>query len=132
MDKPYKMDKSRENGFTLVEVLVALVIFSTAILGLLNAGTKNIQAVSILEQKQIAGIVADNQLILAMNSEEGLKIGTQTDIVEMDGRKWSWRILTEATEQVGFFKLTINVNIDGFEQVIISRIAFVQAKTELL
>jgi len=117
-----------QNGFTLVEVLVALVIFSTAILGLLSAGTKNIQAVSILEQKQIASIVADNQLILAINSGNALRIGVQTNISEMDGRKWQWRILTEATDQRGFYKLTIEVNQEQNEQIIISRIAFAQSK----
>jgi len=124
------MNKTRENGFTLVEVLVALMIFSIAALGLLNAGTKNIQAVNILEQKQIAGIIADNQLILAVHRNAPIRIGTQTNTTEMGGRKWQWRILTETTAQAGFYKLTISVNFDHSEQVIVNRTAFTQARTQ--
>ena len=38
----------KEDGFTLVEVLAALLIFSFAIIGLTRAGTESVRAVSVL------------------------------------------------------------------------------------
>jgi len=113
-----------ENGFTLVEVLASLVIFSTAILGLMHAGAENIKAVQLIEQKQIAGIVADNQLILAQTAERGLRLGTSQDVVEMGGQKWDFELRIEETDLDGFVRLVVNVHEENQDRVMISRTAF--------
>lgn len=113
-----------QDGFTLVEVLTSLLIFSTAILGLMHAGTENIRAVNVIEQKQTAGIIADNQLILAMNSEQILRPGVTEETLEMNGRDWDWEIRIEDTEQPNFVKLTVYVREKDQEQIILSRVAF--------
>jgi len=120
--------KKGQAGFTLIEVLASLLIFSTAILGLMHAGTENIRAMSVLEQKQLAGIVADNQLLLALNRSAPLRVGTQQDSSEMAGRDWNWRIQTEDTGTAGFFRLTITVQEKTSEQVLITRTAFAATK----
>lgn len=123
---------SSERGFTLVEVLVALVIFSTAILGLMRAGTQNIQAVHVAEQKQVAGMIADNQLILALHSETPLRVGSRQGNVEMASWHWNWILQTETTTQAGFYKLTMTISEKDSEQTILTRIAYthspIQAK----
>lgn len=118
------MSRTGEKGFTLVEVLAALLIFSTAILGLMHAGTENIRAMNAIEQKQIAGIVADNQLILALNNEAPLRRGSQQDSSKMAGREWHWQISTEQTEEPGFYKLTATVRLQSSEQILLTRTAF--------
>ncbi|MBL4853977.1 MAG: type II secretion system minor pseudopilin GspI [Robiginitomaculum sp.] len=115
-------------GFTLIEVLASLLIFSTAILGLMHAGTENIRAMSVLEQKQLAGIIADNQLLLALNRPEPPRVGAQQDSGEMGGRDWNWRIQTEDTGTAGFFKLTITVQEKTSEQILMTRTAFASSK----
>ncbi len=118
------MNHAGEKGFTLVEVLAALLIFSTAILGLMHAGTENIRAMNAVEQKQIAGIVADNQLILALNNEAPLRRGSQQDSSKMAGREWHWQIRTEQTEEPDFYKLTATVRLQNAEQILLTRTAF--------
>ena len=100
------------------------MIFSIAILGLLRAGTENIRAVNQVKQKQIAGIIADNQLILAMVGGENLQIGIKQDFTQMSGRDWQWKISTEKTSQAGFYKLTVEVREKNSEQIVIKRTAF--------
>ena len=56
-----------EAGFTLVEVLAALLIFSFAIIGLTHSGTESVRAITILEHKTYAGIVADNRIVQALS-----------------------------------------------------------------
>ncbi len=127
-----KRPAKKQAGFTLIEVLASLLIFSTAILGLMHAGAENIRAVNVLEQKQLAGIVADNQLLLVLNGPTPIRVGVQQDSGEMGGRDWNWRIQTEDTVTTGFFKLTITVQEKTSEQVLISRTAFATAKTTSL
>ncbi|PHS36751.1 MAG: type II secretion system protein GspI [Robiginitomaculum sp.] len=119
---------NKKSGFTLIEVLASLLIFSTAILGLMHAGSENIRAMSVLEQKQLAGIVADNQLLLALNRSAPLRVGTQQDSGEMAGRDWNWRIQTQDTGNAGFFKITITVREKTSEQVLMTRFAFAANK----
>ncbi len=119
---------TNNGGFTLVEVLAALLIFSTAILGLMSAGTENIRIMSKIEQKQIAGIIADNQLILLQNDRRPLRVGSQKGNAEMAGRDWHWQIRTEETGQAGFFKLTAEVKLEDGAQIIITRTAFTRRK----
>ena len=113
-----------QSGFTLVEVLASLVIFSTAILGLMHAGAENIKAVQLVEQKQIAGIVADNQLILAQTNERGLRLGTSQDVVEMNGQKWDFELRIEETDLDGFVRLVVDVHEENQDRILISRTAF--------
>ena len=56
---------SSESGFSLIGVLAALLVFSIGILGLMRAGTQSTQSVGVLQDKMLAGIIADNQLTLA-------------------------------------------------------------------
>ena len=130
MTRPTTKTNTHQAGFTLIEVLVALLIFSTAIMGLMHAGTENIRAVSILEQKQLAGIVADNQLLLALNRPgQGIKIGSQLDGGEMGGRDWLWKIRTENSGTPDFYRITITVKEKKSEQVLATRTAFTTKKS---
>lgn len=112
----------KEEGFTLVEVLAALLIFSFAIIGLTRAGTESVRAVSVLKDKSYAGIVADNQLIRARMAP--LEVGTKTGEESVSGKAYNWRVETSTTESSGFYRLIVTVSDDETDQVIISRTAF--------
>lgn len=59
-----RTDYSDQSGFTLIEVLAALVIFSVSILGLISSITHATQTATTLEQRSFAAIVAENQIAL--------------------------------------------------------------------
>lgn len=119
--------RKKEDGFTLVEVLAALLIFSFAIIGLTRAGTESVRAVSVLKDKSYAGIVADNQLIRARIAP--LEVGVKTGEESVSGKAYDWRVETSKTESTDFYRLIVTVNDADNEQVIISRTAFRTDKT---
>ena len=112
----------KEDGFTLVEVLAALLIFSFAINGLTRAGTESVRAVSVLKDKSSAGIVADNQLIRARIAP--LEVGVKTGEESVSGNVYDWRVETSQTDNADFYRLIVTVNDANNDQVIISRTAF--------
>lgn len=112
----------KEDGFTLVEVLAALLIFSFAIIGLTRAGTESVRAVSALKDKSYAGIVADNQLIRARIAP--LEVGVKTGEESVSGKVYDWRVETSQTDNADFYRLIVTVNDANNDQVIISRTAF--------
>ncbi len=112
----------RDEGFTLVEVLAALLIFSFAIIGLTRAGTESVRAVSVLKDKSYAGIVADNQLIRSRITP--LEVGVKTGEESVSGKRYDWRLETSKTESEGFYKLEVSVHDAESDQLILSRTAF--------
>ena len=119
--------RKKDDGFTLVEVLAALLIFSFAIIGLTRAGTESARAISVLKDKSYAGIVADNQLIRARIKP--LEVGVKTGEESVSGKAYNWRVETSKTESAGFYRLIVTVNEAKSEQIIITRTAFRTDKT---
>ena len=58
-----------DRGFTLVEVMAALMIFSVAIVGLVGVNNQGLRTVNAIEQKMIAGVVADNVIVEARRKD---------------------------------------------------------------
>ena len=88
-----------QGGFTLIEVIVALAIFSLAALALLRlegAGTVN---AARLETRVIGQAVARNVAIEALLLPKPPSIGTQRGQSDNVGRIWHWiRIVRSAPE----------------------------------
>lgn len=118
---------NRDSGFTLIEVLVALLIFSIAIIGLTRAGTESVRVVSALKDKTYAGIVADNQIIRARIRP--LEIGVETGEESVRGKDYDWRTEISKTESAGFYRVIVSVNDPENDQMLISRTAFRTDKT---
>lgn len=112
----------KQAGFTLIEVLAALLIFSVAIIGLTHAGTESARAVSAIDQKMLAGIVADNQLVLSR--QEALKIGVETGEETAMSRTFEYEVETRATDIAGFHEIVVKVKAKDRSQIIIERKAF--------
>ncbi len=102
-----KTPRRKDAGFTLIEVLAALLIFSLAIMGLTRTGMQSARAVAALEQKTWAGVIADNQLVIARTSE--LVKGRRTGEDEVMGRSYVYSVDTADTDTPNFFKITIDV-----------------------
>lgn len=113
-----------EAGFTLVEVLVSLVIFSVAILGLTQAGTQTVSTFSQIEQRTYASIVADNQLALARLQKDNPFARSQSGESEAGGRLFEFSVVRVETEIPDFFELVVRVSPRGSEQILVERRAF--------
>ncbi len=78
----------REGGFTLVEVLAALAIFSIAAIGLVRATSEGARAARIVEGRAMAAIVADNALAETVLERARLETGRSAEVIDFAGREW--------------------------------------------
>ncbi len=110
----------KDAGFTLVEVMAALLIFSLAIVGLSRAGTQSVAHTQRLTDKTYASVVADNQLIRArmLRPQIGTKSGEET----AGGQAYIWRVETRETPQDGLLELQVSVSQD--DDMLITRRAW--------
>ncbi len=113
----------KDAGFTLVEVMAALLIFSVAIVGLSRVGTQSVAHTQRLTDKTYAGVVADNQLIRARMQRP--QIGTTSGEETAGGQIYRWQIVTTETPQAGLLELQVEVS-QG-DAVFITRRAWLSA-----
>ncbi|WP_333850347.1 type II secretion system minor pseudopilin GspI [Leclercia sp.] len=78
-------------GMTLLEVMVALVIFSTAALALMNSISLNVRFTHGLADTLQASWVAENQLAEAQLMKSDFPDAQQQGTEIMGGRSWNWR-----------------------------------------
>ena len=102
--------RKKQDGFTLVEVLAALLIFSVAIIGLSRAGTQSVAHTQRLTHKTYASVIADNQLIYARMRRP--VVGTKSGREEAGGQAYDWQVETAKTPQAGLFELRVSVSQD--------------------
>ena len=123
-----QIDKGDE-GFSLIEVLAAMVIFTVAILSLSHAGTESVRGAGAIEAKTLGSIVADNQLTRARYQR--IEVGTERGQATQLGREFNWELETQETGVDGFFQLIVRVQNPVDESVYVRRIAFVREQGRL-
>ncbi|HEY0446643.1 MAG TPA: type II secretion system minor pseudopilin GspI [Allosphingosinicella sp.] len=80
----------REAGFTLVEMLVALAIFSLAALALLRLEGAVVTNAARLQDQAVAQIVARNLAVETLTDPAPPPFGRQSGQVANAGRTWTW------------------------------------------
>lgn len=96
-------------GFTLVEVLVALVIVAVAMSALLGALTSATDTTVYLREKSFAEWVALNRIaqvrLQLQRPEEGKTNGES----ELAGRRWRWEQEVQPVEVPGMLRIDVRV-----------------------
>lgn len=98
-------------GMTLFEVLVALAVFATAAVALVQAGSAHLNSLSYLEQKTFANWVASDRQAQVTLAKEWPKMGKSSGETEMAGNTWFWRQEVLETTDAQFR----GVRVDVFE-----------------
>lgn len=96
-------------GFTLIEVLAALIIVSIGMLAVIQAVTQTVSNSAYLRDKAIAHWVAMNKLTEVRLANTALSNDETSGDSEMAGRKWRWRMAVSTTDVSSMQRIVINV-----------------------
>ena len=115
--------RPKSDGFTLLEILIALAILAILMTGLLKIAADNTRNLWHVENKTIAAIVAANhavQLRLAKDKPE------QDDGWETQaGRRWYWQTQRQVTTTLGLWRYRIPVYLEGDKEPYTELISFI-------
>jgi general secretion pathway protein I len=101
----------RSRGFTLVEVLAALVIISLGMLGVIEAVSQTANNGAYLRERTIAHWIAMNRVTQVRLERTAPKVGTDSDEVEMAGRKWRWAMEVMQTQVETIRRIDVTVSL---------------------
>ncbi len=111
----------RQRGFTLLEIMVALMIFATAAVALSNSLSEATRSTGALEQRQFADLLAQNLLIdISREGYGNRSIGE----ARLAGYDFVWRRQLSDTPQPSIQRVDISIQLAGEDDTLASRSAF--------
>jgi general secretion pathway protein I len=106
----------RTRGFTLLEVLAALVIVALGMLGVIEAVSQTARNSSYVREKTIAHWIAMNQLTLARLAQQAPKVDKSSDELEMGNRRWRWTMEVTQTPVESVRRIDVRVRPEDSEE----------------
>jgi general secretion pathway protein I len=96
-------------GFTLIEVIVALVVIALGMLGVIQAVSQTASNTGYLRDKTVAHWIAMNRLTEVRLQKTAPGIDKSSDEVEMAGRRWKWTMNVTQTPVESIRRIDISV-----------------------
>ena len=100
-----------ERGFTLLEMLVALAVFSLAALALVRLQGVTLRTAEDLDSKALGQIVARNLMVEVQTDPLPPSIGEADGDVTNGGRRWHWSRVVKPTDDRRL--LQVDLTVDG-------------------
>jgi general secretion pathway protein I len=111
----------KTQGFTLLEVLIALAILAILMASTIKITANNISNLVYLENKTLAAIIASNHEVairLTAAKSESLEGWDQ-----MAGRRWYWTLKRSLSSIKGVLNYRIEVFLEGDKEPLVSLIS---------
>jgi general secretion pathway protein I len=99
----------KQQGFSLIEVLAALGVFSIGAMGLIYLNTHISRSAQHIEARFLAQVIAENVMTDTMTGNEALVIGITTGSEAQRRQKLSWTRTIAPTERADLLLLEISV-----------------------
>ncbi|MES2156771.1 MAG: type II secretion system minor pseudopilin GspI [Pseudomonadota bacterium] len=102
---------ANERGFTLLEMLVALAVFSLAALALVRLQGVTLRTAADLDSKALGQIVARNLMVEVQSDPLPPSAGQEDGEVDNGGRRWRWHRVVKPTDDQRL--LQVDLTVDG-------------------
>ncbi len=112
------MPRSRENGFTLVEVMVALTIVALSLTAIAASMNQMIDAANTMRERTYASWIAQNKIAELRLANVLPEVSSTSGEVDYAGSEWSWRAVVSETGIESFYRVDVSVSLAGSEYVI--------------
>ncbi|MEY8216092.1 MAG: type II secretion system minor pseudopilin GspI [Colwellia sp.] len=122
--------KQKNTGFTLIEVMLAMAVFSIAGLALLSAASNNARHIGHLENKMLASWVASNQLVATRLVNTWPPKNNLKGNVELAGRTWFWQQRVLKTNDKDLRAIEMEVRLKEDDKLAITSLTTYVSKVE--
>lgn len=109
MRAEFRSHEQEQRGFTLIEVVVALIVVSLGMLAVIETVGGTARNSGYLRDKTVAHWVAMNKLTEVRLQANAPAIDKSSDEVEMAGRDWRWTMEVQQTPIESIRRIDISV-----------------------
>ena len=102
-----------DRGFTLLEVLIALVVLGVTLTALIHAASVSTRDFAGMRERTFAGWIATNVLTEIRLKEANPAAGRRDGHVRYAGRDWEWTLDVQPTAEEGINRLDVQVYADA-------------------
>jgi general secretion pathway protein I len=105
---------TKQLGFTLIEVMLAMAVFAIAGVALLGVADNNYRHISHIEEQMFANWVASNQLVEVSLDKSWPPKNNRKGKVEMAGRTWYWqqKVIKTTNKELRAVNMQVRLNED--------------------
>ncbi len=103
---------SRARGFTLIEVMMALAIFATAAIAVINTASQQLRSVPLLQERTLANYVVHNRMVDILLENSFPELGSKTGEAELADRTWHWRqrVVKASDEKLRMIEVVVSLD----------------------
>jgi general secretion pathway protein I len=109
MTRANVVNRPRARGFTLIEVLAALVIVALGMMGVIEAVTQSARNGTYLREKTLAHWIAMNVVTERRLQASAPNVGETSDDVEFAGMRWHWKMVVTQTQVESMRRMDVTV-----------------------
>ncbi|MEP0356125.1 type II secretion system minor pseudopilin GspI [Paraglaciecola sp.] len=118
--------KHSSSGMTLLEVMVALLIFALTATAIMKAASEHLTTVSQIEDITFATWVANNRLSQLHIDQTWPVKNNKKGSQEMAGRTWYWQQTVEKTSDSEMVQVDVSVGLDeNYKSIVSSAVTFI-------
>src|SRR3569832_1312356 len=123
---------SRELGFTLIEILVALAIIATAVAAIVAGVNGYVSNAAYLRDRTLAQWVVMNKVAELQLGNDWPTPGTQHGESLMADHEWSWEVKISATDHPDVVRLDVSAYDDTSRTASLAVVVVFFGKQDLL
>lgn len=109
---------ARRNGFTLLEVMVALAIIGLAMLAMAGKMGQMIDAANVMRERTYASWIAQNKIAELRLANTIPEVSSSSGDLDYAGSEWTWRATVSETGVENLFRVDVSVSFPGSDDTI--------------
>lgn len=117
--------RHRQAGFTLLEVMVALVVVALALTAVAASMSQMLDAAETMRERTFASWIALNKIAEMRLANVIPKVAETSGEVDYAGTTWGWRAVVSETGVENLFRLDVTITHAGSDNAIRTETGFI-------
>jgi general secretion pathway protein I len=107
----------QERGFTLLEVLIALMVISISLVAIAGEMINMLNAANTMQERTYASWIAHNKVTEMRLANVVPEVSTSSGELEYANREWAWRAVVSETGVENLFRVDVTISYPGGDPI---------------